>query len=202
MTTTNITQGQAADAQELQANFTTVLTKILDFTPTEDNWFDMFQNPTGVVNHPLEVGAVAKAELANGTRMILVGTPVGCVAVLEHPASELGLFALEVIAPNSVAFMVDAHRPATFEVLERIVDWNNIDRNIGMRLAHLEKVMQVHRRVKTRVQERLEEVEYLPGMNTSIGEDQAFRTHYSESSVVEEHEHRMYAHLTGYQPNK
>lgn len=196
----NITQGQAADAQELQANFTTILTKILDFTPVEDNWFDMFNHPTGAVNHLLEPGTVAKAELSNGQRMILVGTPVGCVVVLERPASEAGVFALEVIAPNSVAFMVDPHRPATFEVLERIVDWNNLDRNIGMRLAHLEKVMQVHRRVKTRVQERLEEVEYLPSINSSLGEDQAFRTHYSESSVVEEHEHRLYAHHTGYQP--
>jgi hypothetical protein len=188
------------DAQELQSNFTTILTKILDFTPAEDNWFDMFSQPTGVASYPLEVGTVAKAELSDGRRMVLVGTPVGCVAVLERPASEAGPFALEVIAPNSVAFMVDAHSPATFEVLERIVDWNNLDRNIGMRLAHLEKVMQVHRRVKTRVQERLEEVEFLPGSGTSIGEDQAFRTHYSESSVVEEHEHRLYAHLTGYNP--
>lgn len=199
-------QQLADDAQELHANFTTILTKILDFTPVQDNWFDMFGQPTHVTSHPLEIGSVIKTELSSGSRMVIVGTPVGCVAVLEHPPVEGGLFALEVIAPNSVAFMVEPHRSTTFEVLERIVDWNNLDRNIGARLAHLEKVMQVHRRVKTRVEERLEEAEFLPSTNTNGGQGllndlpailQAQRGRYS---VVEEHEHRLYAHLTGYQP--
>lgn len=196
----NITHGQVADAQELAGNFTTILTKILDFTPFEDNWMDMFNQPTGVVSHPLEVAAVAKSELPDGRRMIIVGTPVGCVAVIEHPASEQSLYRLEVYAPHSVSFLVDSHRPVNFETLERIVDWNNLEANIGHYLAHLEKVMQVHRRVKTRVQERIEEFELLPDLNTSLGETQAFRTHYSSNSVIEEHEHRLYAHLTGYQP--
>jgi hypothetical protein len=191
-------QQAAANEQALEDAFTNTLTKILDFTPFSEDWVVEDEGEKyifAIIHHPLAIGEVGKSQTEDGRRIIMVGTRVGVVAMCETNALGHGPFALDVHAPESLDFFIGAMIGdlITLEILTRVVNQHNISENIGHHMDKLERVMAVHRRVKTRTLERAEEAELFGHAHRG-----PFR--YSENSVVEEHEGRMYANLTGFKP--
>jgi hypothetical protein len=157
-------QQQAFNERQLQDAFTNTLTKILDFTPFSEDWVVEDEGDKyifAIIHHPMEIGEVCKSQAEDGRRIIMVGTRVGVVAVTEMYPLGHGPFSLDVIAPESLDFFIGAAAGdlVTLEVLTRVVSQHNSSHNIGNHMARLERVMAVHRRVKTRAMEKAEEAE-------------------------------------------
>lgn len=184
--------------------FDAILQAILDFSPFDPNWEVVEGDFSGVTNAIMKPGEIIKTEAPDGRRLIVVGTPIGCVAIVEGTHDSADKFSVSILAPQALAFMLAVGKPVGHEEFLLVVGKARFE-NIGFRLQHLEMVMGVHQRVKTRVQERLEEAQALSGTNVNRGQllvdlPGILRAQRGRHSVVEEHEHRLYAHITGYQP--
>ena len=158
-----VAQQDALNEQLLEDAFTSALTKILDFIPFDKFWIVEDGYMLGVVHFDLAPGEVRKTQHEDGRRMIIVGTAVGCVAVHEEYPLGHGSFGLEIIAPESVDFIIGGRFGDFFDLaaFSRVLNPHSPSENIGNHLAKLERVMGVHKRVKTRAMEKVEEMELL-----------------------------------------
>lgn len=164
MSDLTVAQQAGLNEQALQNAFTGALTKILDFTPFSENW--VFEDEGekhlfAIIHHPMAIGEVCKSQTEDGRRIIMVGTRVGAVAVHEMFPLGHGPFALDVIAPESLDFFLGAQSGDLVDMgtFTRVVSQFNPSENIGHYMDKLERVMAVHRRVKTRALEKSEEIE-------------------------------------------
>lgn len=159
-----VVQQAALNEQALEDAFTNALTKILDFTPFNEAWVveeEDCKDLLAIIHHPMAVGEVHKSQTEDGRRIIMVGTDVGTVAVHEEHTLGHGPFALEVIAPESLDFLIGAQYGDLLDMAKfvRVLNPSNPSENIGHHVAKLGRVIAVHRRVKSRAVEKAEEAE-------------------------------------------
>ena len=155
-----VAQQAAANEQALQDAFTNALTRILDFIPFQPEWLIGVTDLSRIVYFDLPAGEVRKTQAEDGRRIIIVGTPIGCVAMHERNVLGHGPFVLDVEAREAVEFMIGANLTTgiNMETFVRILDPGTRN-NIGTHMAKLGRVTAVHERVKARAMEKAEEAE-------------------------------------------
>ena len=159
-----VAQSATPAQQALQDAFTSALTKILDFTPFNEDWVVEDEGEKylfAIVHHDLAIGEVCKSQTEDGRRIIMVGTRVGVVAVLEAYPLGHAPFILDIFSPESLDFFLGIEPGDLVDLAKftRVLSPFNPSQNIGTYMDKLERVMAVHRRVKTRTLERAEEAQ-------------------------------------------
>lgn len=158
-----MTSTQQADMNSpfaMSVLFDAILQAILDFSPFDLNWQVGVGDFSGVTNAILKPGDIIKVEAPDGRRLIVVGTPIGCVAIVEDIYDTADKFSVSILAPQALVFMLAVDKPVGFEEFSLVVGKARFE-NIGFRLQHLEMVMGVHQRVNARALEKSAEIQVL-----------------------------------------